>query len=101
MDALQPKFSRLNPLSGLKRMFRQVAARTEQGATVPGGAGGGPAGASADRDALLALAHQPLEQAILHSVRVVGWSAFWMACSLLLIAAVDVPYQIWDNRRSC
>ncbi|MHA5861997.1 flagellar type III secretion system protein FlhB, partial [Pseudomonas aeruginosa] len=54
---------------------------------------------SADRDALLALAHQPLEQAILHSVRVVGWSAFWMACSLLLIAAVDVPYQIWDNRQ--
>ena len=22
-----------------------------------------------------------------------------MACSLLLIAAVDVPYQIWDNRQ--
>ena len=22
-----------------------------------------------------------------------------MACNLLLIAAVDVPYQIWDNRQ--
>ncbi|MGV8546526.1 EscU/YscU/HrcU family type III secretion system export apparatus switch protein, partial [Pseudomonas aeruginosa] len=54
---------------------------------------------SDDRDALLALAHQPLEQAILHSVRVVGWRAVWMACSLLLIAAVDGPYQNWDNRQ--
>ncbi|SDH91963.1 flagellar biosynthesis protein FlhB [Pseudomonas panipatensis] len=100
-EALAPKFSRLNPLEGVKRMFSSksllelfkalvkflvvlvVALLVLQ----------------SDRQALLALIHEPLETAILHSVQVIGWSAFWMACSLLLIAAVDVPYQLWDNRQ--
>ncbi|MEB5209847.1 flagellar biosynthesis protein FlhB [Pseudomonas aeruginosa] len=101
MDALQPKFSRLNPLSGLKRMFSAKSLLELSKALIKFLVVLAVAllVLSADRDALLALAHQPLEQAILHSVRVVGWSAFWMACSLLLIAAVDVPYQIWDNRQ--
>ncbi|MCO2487011.1 flagellar biosynthesis protein FlhB, partial [Pseudomonas aeruginosa] len=101
MDALQPKFSRLNPLSGLKRMFSAKSLLELSKALIKFLVVLAVAllVLSADRDALLALAHQPLEQAILHSVWVVGWSAFWMACSLLLIAAVDVPYQIWDNRQ--
>ncbi|WP_171452135.1 flagellar type III secretion system protein FlhB [Pseudomonas aeruginosa] len=95
------KFSRLNPLSGLKRMFSAKSLLELSKALIKFLVVLAVAllVLSADRDALLALAHQPLEQAILHSVRVVGWSAFWMACSLLLIAAVDVPYQIWDNRQ--
>ena len=101
MDALQPKFSRLNPLSGLKRMFSAKSLLELSKALIKFLVVLAVAllVLSADRDALLALAHQPLEQAILHGVRVVGWSAFWMACSLLLIAAVDVPHQIWDNRQ--
>ncbi|MCY1418448.1 Flagellar biosynthetic protein FlhB [compost metagenome] len=100
-EALAPKFSRLNPLAGLKRMFSAksllelfkalvkfivvllVALLVLQ----------------SDKDDLLAMAHEPLEQAIVHSARVVGWSALWLAASLLLIAAVDVPYQLWDNRK--
>ncbi|MBO3275765.1 flagellar biosynthesis protein FlhB [Pseudomonas schmalbachii] len=100
-EALAPKFSRLNPLAGLKRMFSAksllelfkalvkfvvvllVALLVLQ----------------SDKDDLLAMAHEPMEQAIVHSAKVVGWSALWLAASLLIIAAVDVPYQLWDNRK--
>ena len=98
---LAPKFSRMNPLSGIKRMF-SLNALTELlkalakffviliVALVV---------LSSDRDDLLAIANEPLEQAIIHSVQVVGWSALWMACGLLIIAAVDVPIQLWQARQ--
>lgn len=100
-QALQPKFSRMNPWEGLKRMFSAKALLELLKAlakftiillvalVV----------LSSDQDDLLAMAHEPLEMAILHSAQVVGWSALWMACGLILIAAVDVPFQLWDNRQ--
>ncbi|MGA4633906.1 flagellar biosynthesis protein FlhB [Pseudomonas solani] len=100
-EALAPKFSRMNPLSGIKRMFSMHAVVELLKAL-------GKFGLilmvalmvlSSDADDLLAIAHEPLERAILHSVQVVGWSAVWLACGLILIAAIDVPYQLWDNKQ--
>ncbi|BCD87834.1 flagellar biosynthesis protein FlhB [Pseudomonas solani] len=100
-EALAPKFSRMSPLSGIKRMFSMHAVVELLKAL-------GKFGLilmvalmvlSSDADDLLAIAHEPLEQAILHSVQVVGWSALWLACGLILIAAIDVPYQLWDNKQ--
>ncbi len=54
---------------------------------------------SSDIDDLLRIAHEPLESAIIHSVQVVGWSALWMACGLIIIAAVDVPIQLWESHK--
>ncbi|MBH3427739.1 flagellar biosynthesis protein FlhB [Pseudomonas alkylphenolica] len=98
---LEPKFSRMNPIAGIKRMF-SINALSELlkalakfvmiliVALVV---------LSADRDDLLAIANEPLEQAIIHGVQVVGWSALWMAAGLLLIAAVDVPIQLWQTHK--
>ncbi|MBZ9665978.1 flagellar biosynthesis protein FlhB [Pseudomonas sp. LMG 31766] len=100
-EALQPKASRMNPLAGLKRMF-SVQALVElfkalakflvilAVALVV---------ISADQDDLLAIANEPVEPAILHSLNVVGWSAFWLSCGLILIAAVDVPFQLWSHKQ--
>jgi flagellar biosynthetic protein FlhB len=98
---LQPKFSRMNPLSGIKRMFSVNAlsellkafAKFLMILIVA------LAVLSADRDDLLAIANEPLEQAIIHCVQVVGWSALWMAAGLLLIAAADVPIQLWQTHK--
>ncbi|MBS7663050.1 flagellar biosynthesis protein FlhB [Pseudomonas lalucatii] len=99
--AMAPKLSRMNPLAGLKRMFSAKAlvellkalAKFMVILLVA------LAVLSADRDDLLAMAHEPLETAILHAAQVVGWSALWMACGIILIAAVDVPFQLWDNKQ--
>lgn len=101
MEALAPKFSRMNPFSGIKRMFSMksivellkalgkfsivltvalfVLARA--------------------RHELIQFAGEPLEMAILHSMQVVGWSALWLACSLIIIAVIDVPFQMWDSKQ--
>ena len=99
--SLAPKFSRMNPAAGIKRMFSAkalvellkalakffiiliVALLVLQ----------------SDIDDLLRIAHEPLELAVIHSVQVVAWSALWMACGLILIAAVDVPVQLWESHK--
>ncbi|QMV65372.1 flagellar biosynthesis protein FlhB [Pseudomonas berkeleyensis] len=100
VEALQPKGSRMNPLAGLKRMF-SVQALVEllkalakflvilAVALLV---------LSMDQDDLLAIANEPVEPAILHSLQVVGWSALWLSCGLILIAAVDVPFQLWSHK---
>ena len=100
-EAMAPKASRMNPLAGLKRMF-SVQALVELlkalakfilillvGLFV----------LSAWQGDLLSLVHEPIESAILHAMTVVGWSALWMSCGLILIAAVDVPFQLWSSKQ--
>ncbi|KJZ45130.1 flagellar biosynthesis protein FlhB [Pseudomonas fluorescens] len=100
-SSLAPKFSRMNPAAGLKRMFSSSALIELLKAlakfllilfvalSV----------LRSDIDDLLRIAHQPLEQAIIHSVQLVGWSTLWMACGLILIAAVDVPVQLYQSHK--
>ncbi|MEB0045423.1 MULTISPECIES: flagellar biosynthesis protein FlhB [unclassified Pseudomonas] len=100
-DSMAPKFSRMNPLSGLKRMFSSKALVELLKALakfiiilfVA------LAVLSSDIDDLLRIAHEPLDQAIIHSLQVVGWSTLWMACGLIIIAAVDVPVQLWESHK--
>lgn len=99
--SMAPKFSRMNPAAGLKRMF-SAHALTELlkalakfaiiliVAIVV---------LAKDRADLLAIAHEPMEMAIIHSVQLVGWSALWMSCGLALIAAVDVPFQLYSSKQ--
>lgn len=101
VEALQPKLSKMNPLSGLKRMF-SVNSLVELGKAL----------AkfvvvlivallvlSWDREGLAAIAYEPLEAAIAHSAYIVAWSAVWLACGLILIAAVDAPFQYWSMQQ--
>jgi len=99
--AMAPKASRMNPAAGLKRMFStkalvELLKALGKFLVVLGVA---LLVLSAYEDDLLSIAKQPLDLAIMHSVEVVGWSALWMACGLILIAAVDVPFQLWDHKQ--
>ncbi|WP_288649961.1 flagellar biosynthesis protein FlhB [Pseudomonas sp. UBA5568] len=98
---LQPKFSRMNPLSGIKRMFSMNALTELLKALAKFFVILVVAVAvlASDRQALLSIANEPLEQAIIHSLQVVGWSALWMSTGLLLIAAADAPFQLWQTHK--
>ncbi|CAD5202260.1 flagellar biosynthesis protein FlhB [Pseudomonas sp. FEN] len=95
---MAPKFSRMNPLAGIKRMFSTKALMELLKAI------GkfvivlfvGLSVLSSDIDDLVRIAHEPLEMAIIHSLQVVGWSTLWMSLGLLIIAAVDVPVQLYE-----
>src|SRR5690606_7580000 len=98
---LAPKGERLNPLAGLKRMF-SIKALVEllkalakflvvlvMALVV----------LNMRTDDLLALGNQTLPSAIAQSAWILGTSLVLLACALILIAAVDVPFQIWDNKK--
>ncbi|MDH0729508.1 flagellar biosynthesis protein FlhB [Pseudomonas sichuanensis] len=98
---MQPKFSRLNPLSGIKRMFSmnsltellKALAKFIMILVVA------LVVLVSDREALLAIGKMPMELAIIQALQVVGWSALWMAAGLLLIAGLDVPFQLWQSHK--
>lgn len=100
-NSLAPKFSRMNPLSGLKRMFstKALVELLKAFAKFIIILFVALAVLSSDIDDLQRIAHEPLELAIIHSLQVVGWSTLWMACGLIIIAAVDVPVQLWESHK--
>lgn len=101
MEALAPKFSRMDPLAGLKRMFsfKALAELLKALAKFVVILMVALAVLSSDTDDILAMANEPIEQAIMHSLQIVGWSALWLASGLILIAGVDVPFQLWDSKQ--
>jgi len=95
-EALVPQFSRLNPLEGFKRMF---AARN----VIELGKALGKFGIVAvvavlvlrnETAALLALGREPTNLAIAHAIQLSGNGLIWISAGLLLIAGIDVPYQL-------
>lgn len=98
-ESLMPKFSRMNPLAGLKRMFSKTSLvelfkAIGKFLVVLAVA---LAVLSSFQNDILALAHQPLEVAILNTILIAGWCALWLSCGLIFIAMIDVPYQLWDH----
>ncbi|MCS3836292.1 flagellar biosynthetic protein FlhB [Pseudomonas sp. JAI111] len=99
--SMAPKFSRMNPLSGLKRMFstKALVELIKAFAKFIIVLFVALAVLSSDIADLQRIAHEPLEMAIIHSLQVVGWSTLWMSCGLIIIAAVDVPVQLWESHK--
>jgi flagellar biosynthetic protein FlhB len=50
-------------------------------------------------DDLLGLGDEPLESALAHVAHLCGWSFLASSCALILIAAIDVPFQLWQHNK--
>ncbi len=48
---------------------------------------------------ILGLGTEPLGVALPHLAHMLGWSLLTLCLGLVVIAAVDVPYQLWDHAR--
>lgn len=48
---------------------------------------------------LLNLGAEPLEQGLAHAGHILSWSFLGMSAVLIMIAIVDVPFQLWDQSR--
>lgn len=100
-ETMMPQFSRMNPIPGLKRMVstKSLVELLKALAKFTVIFFVSLSVLSSDKSAMVAIAHEPLNSAIIHSVLIVGWSAMYMACGLILIAAVDVPFQMYESRQ--
>ncbi|MBB6094228.1 flagellar biosynthetic protein FlhB [Povalibacter uvarum] len=97
-ESIMPQFNRLNPLSGIKRIFAMRSIVELMKALAKFGVVAVIAAMVLwkDASALLALGREPTAQAIMHAVSLAGSALILISAGMLVIAGVDVPYQLWQ-----
>ncbi|WP_249419422.1 flagellar biosynthesis protein FlhB [Hydrogenophilus thiooxidans] len=99
---LAPKWSRLNPMLGIKRVFSlnglvelaKAVAKTALVGVVAWWT------LTSETERVLALIRMPLEHAAAQFIDALGWDTLWLVGAIALIAAADVPYQLWSYTKS-
>ena len=99
LDQIAFKPERLNPISGLKRIFSakglmelvKAMAKFLLVSLIA------VSFLWSQADEFLNLGSEPFVQGLTHAAWLFGYSFLVMSLSLLLIAAIDVPFQIWDH----
>jgi flagellar biosynthetic protein FlhB len=100
--ALTPDFTRMSPLSGFKRLFGLRGASELGKALLKCGMVGGVAtGIVASLfPQVLALGHMSASSAIGRGAGLMSVAFVWLCASLALVAAVDVPLQLFQFKRA-
>ncbi|MBY0572611.1 MAG: flagellar type III secretion system protein FlhB [Undibacterium sp.] len=95
--ALQPKFSRLNPLTGLGNLFSSRAGVELVKAILKTLLVGSIAWivVMKQKEAIFGLIHESLNQSSAHLGSMLGSCFLAIVGGLVLIAAIDAPYQMW------
>jgi flagellar biosynthetic protein FlhB len=96
---LAPDFTRLSPMKGFSRIFstRGLVELTKAFLKFLLVAAIAVAFLWSHTDDLLALNAQPVEHAIGNAVTLSGQAFLYLAGALAIIAAIDVPYQLWQH----
>ncbi|MDN3614423.1 MAG: flagellar biosynthesis protein FlhB [Vibrio gallaecicus] len=99
MQAAMPKASKLNPLSGIKRMFGlqswvELLKSILKVALVSGVAIYLIQASQAD---LMQLSLDVYPQNIIHALDILLNFILLISCSLLIVVAIDIPFQIWQH----
>jgi flagellar biosynthetic protein FlhB len=100
-QAMMPKFSKLNPMSGLGRMF-SARGSVELGKGIAKVLVIGVIAMVLLKGLtpqMLGLSSEPLNGAIGHSAALAGYSLLILCFGLVAIAAVDVPFQLWQHSK--
>jgi len=97
--AVMPKLSRLSPVKGFGRMFgvKAVVELLKAVAKFLLVAGIGLVVLAWYSDSLLSLGHVDTYPAFMEAGSILSWSVFFMCLSLVLIAAIDVPFQAYQH----
>lgn len=101
VQALAPKFSKMNPLSGMKRILGPQGLM-ELGKALAKFFVIGACGLAVLYfvfDPVMGLGMEPVNQAIAHSGELIFWGLLAVSSSVILIAVFDVPFQLWNHKR--
>ncbi|SMF36568.1 flagellar biosynthetic protein FlhB [Alteromonadaceae bacterium Bs31] len=99
--SIAPKLNRMDPIKGLGRMF-SVKSLVELVKAI------GKVFVvitvalvllASMQDSLLGLAGEGVERGVRHSLTLSLWAAILLSCSTIVIAIVDIPFQIWDHSK--
>uniref|UniRef100_UPI00333EC5F0 flagellar biosynthesis protein FlhB n=1 Tax=Castellaniella defragrans TaxID=75697 RepID=UPI00333EC5F0 len=99
--ALEPKFNRMNPLKGFKRMFA-MQTLIELFKTVSKALLIGTVGVMVIwhyRDDMLSLTHLAPTEALTRGLGLVALCCLLIASSLVVVVLIDVPWQLWNHHK--
>jgi flagellar biosynthetic protein FlhB len=101
LKPLQPNFSKLDPIAGIARMFSvnslMELAKAIGKSVVVGGIGTWVVWHN--KEAVLLLAGEPVAQSISHMANLMVGSFAAIMMGMLLIVAIDVPFQLWEHSK--
>ena len=99
--AVSPQISRMNPAKGLKNMFsmRSLVELTKSVAKVSLVLLIALTILHIRTEDLLAIAFEPPNRAIEHTLWTLGWSFFLLSTATIVIAVIDIPFQIHDHQK--
>lgn len=100
-EALQPDFGRVNPIKGIARVFSwngivemiKAVLKTLLIGSISFWIIWGK------KEEILRLIAEPITGGIPHALHLMAWSFIWLASTMLLIVAMDVPFQLWEYHR--
>ncbi|MES9994139.1 MAG: flagellar biosynthesis protein FlhB [Candidatus Thiodiazotropha sp.] len=100
-EALTPKLSKLSPIKGMKKVFSARGLVEMLKALVKFIFIGGVTILLLwfSLDKFLSLHGMEIAQALQRLNSLIGWSVILMTSTMILIAALDVPFQLWDHKR--
>lgn len=99
-EPLLPKLSKMSPIAGIKRMF-SMQSLVELFKSIAKVSLVGLVAVLVIHYFLpetLALTFQAVSLSIAHGIDIVIWSFVFVTLALVLIAAIDVPFQIWSHK---
>jgi flagellar biosynthetic protein FlhB len=99
--AIAPKLNRMDPLKGLKRMFsaRSLVELVKAILKVSLVLAVAILILNLRTEDLLSISEEPTVPAMAHVVWTMAWSFFFLACATIVIAVIDVPFQIYDHQK--
>ena len=99
--AIAPKLNRMDPLAGLKRMFSMNALVElfKSIAKVLVVVFSAYFTLTSMQDDVLALVNQPVDEAIYNAAYLTAIATLIICVSTLAVAAIDVPYQIYEHNK--
>ena len=99
--SMQPKFSKLNPIKGVKRIFSTQALIELAKAIAKSVLVGGVAATFLyfNIGKFMALMDQPIQQALTNALSMAAQAAGLMVLVLIVVILIDVPFQLWDNAK--
>lgn len=100
-EAMQPKLSKLDPIKGMKRVFsaKGLMELVKSLAKFVLVASATAALLNAWSDDLIRLGELDIEQSLGQGMHMVAWSSLLLSSTLILMALIDVPFQLWQNKR--
>ncbi|MDD4912501.1 MAG: flagellar biosynthesis protein FlhB [Sideroxydans sp.] len=99
--ALAPKFSKLDPIAGIARMFSTNSLMELTKAIAKSVLIGG-IGAWViwhNKESVLLLVSEPVTVAVPHLGTMLWWSFAAIMSGLLVVVAIDVPFQLWEHNK--